>query len=70
MAATDTSDRECSVLTVCTTDEFETLRPSHNQDRECAALRVCIVDVQYETVPNTVATDRECGDLTYAPILG
>jgi hypothetical protein len=70
VAATETSDRECFALVVCTADEYQTVAPTYNSDRTCGALTTCDASLQYQSVGPTAVSDRQCMPLTICINLG
>jgi hypothetical protein len=70
VAATETSDRECFALLVCTADQHQTVAPTHNSGRTCAALTTCDPSLEYQSVGPTAVSDRNCTPLTACINLG
>ena len=44
------SDRQCEALTVCTTEQYQTVAATGASDRVCEDLTIC-TNAQYQTVP-------------------
>jgi hypothetical protein len=59
-APTETSDRTCADLVVCTSDEYQ-VGTDENGNRECKTLATCGA-TQYESVAPTALSDRGCED--------
>ena len=59
-APTETSDRTCVDLVVCTADEYQ-VGTDENGNRKCKALATC-GNAQFESVAPTALSDRGCED--------
>jgi hypothetical protein len=59
-APTETSDRTCADLVVCTSDEYQ-VGTDENGNRKCKTLTTCGT-TQYESVAATALSDRGCED--------
>ena len=59
----NTADRVCESLTVCTRDEYEIRAPTETTDRVCKLLTVC-TRTEFRSVPETATSDRVCQTAT------
>jgi hypothetical protein len=50
----------CIAITSCSGGEFELRHPLYSLDRQCQTLMPCIPGIDYESVPPTETSDREC----------
>jgi hypothetical protein len=64
VAATATTDRECTVATVFTAVQFETAAKTSTSDRTWQITMVCDPGKQWETTAATDTSDRQCQDYT------
>jgi hypothetical protein len=69
LAATETNDRTCATLTICSSAQYQTKPPGPDNDRTCDALTTCS-DAQYVTRAATAIADRTCGTLTVCAAVG
>ena len=60
---TTTSNRVCTLLTVCTNTQYEEIAKTDTSDRVCRSLATCTA-LQYETTQPTHTSDRTCTALT------
>lgn len=59
VTATAYSDRACSAVTTCMSEEYEASRPSLIDDRECRPITLCL-RFEFEFRAPTTTTDRRC----------
>ena len=58
------SNRMCTVLTMCTNSEFESQPATPTSNRHCALIRVCNLNAQIVWHEPTATSDRICLDFT------
>ena len=59
-APSDTTDRTCAALTVCTHEQYAAVQATLASDRTCKDLTVCKNASEYESVAPSATTDRSC----------
>ena len=63
VAATETSDRECTPQPICSEAQYERIAPTLTMARSCSNLTVCSDD-EYQTAAPTLTINRVCADLS------
>jgi hypothetical protein len=64
LAATSTSDRVCSGLTVCVDHQFQVKPPTATSNRICAPHTLCDYTTQFQLAAGTNMSDTSCSNMT------